>query len=219
MEKAILFIPANGKTQALPKCPTHAEMQAFVGGELEHVRILDRIEPLSNGEKFIYSSMYVDENGRLDENRPINKTATDLYRRNAREQIKRGTPEETFGPIEKMVIVGDVVYFEGYTVEEAEEAFLKAQGIKMSAKQIYKYEIAPANKGTTIMLKAGAIVRHFAWQNGVPHIWVEHNMDEKAEQPRTFAIFGTGHEIPLSAAYIGTISEGVFVWHLYQVFE
>lgn len=54
----------------------------------------------------------------------------------------------------------------------------------------------------------------------VPHIWAE--VDDSANtEIREFEVYGTGHIIkaePRKArAYVGTVFEGPFVWHIYEV--
>lgn len=54
----------------------------------------------------------------------------------------------------------------------------------------------------------------------VPHIWVEVDSDV-SEEIRTFEVYGTGHmikaELGKARAYVGTVFEGPFVWHIYEV--
>jgi hypothetical protein len=36
--------------------------------------------------------------------------------------------------------------------------------------------------------------------------------------PRVFQVFGTGHDLPLTAAYLGTVQQpSPFVWHLVEL--
>lgn len=57
---------------------------------------------------------------------------------------------------------------------------------------------------------------------GDPALWVELDSDaEKVE--RTFAIYGTGHDINSAFGcqpplHVGSVIHGVFVWHVYEVF-
>lgn len=48
--------------------------------------------------------------------------------------------------------------------------------------------------------------------------WAE-NYSENLSVKRWFRVFGTGHEVPVNAIYIGTASRtpAGLVWHLYEV--
>src|SRR3954454_17749208 len=83
MSKQIVVIKANGETYNLEKSPSLKQMQEIVGGHVEHVRVLDRIE--KNG-RLVHTSMYVNETGMLD-GLPRNQTATEIYQRNVRAQF------------------------------------------------------------------------------------------------------------------------------------
>lgn len=54
------------------------------------------------------------------------------------------------------------------------------------------------------------------YQDGVPCLWVEVRHQAESAEHR-FRWFGTGHPIPDDALYVGTLQEGPFVWHLYEV--
>jgi hypothetical protein len=135
-DKKILVLKADGTTTELTKKPTLKEMQRIVGGYIEFVRVLDHIE---NG-KGVYATMYVNEDG-LSQNLPRNENATKIYQRNtrlafpdaenpfleARKQMeKRISPGAVFinlVPDEYELdpyVVGDAIFFQGYTVEEAD---------------------------------------------------------------------------------------------------
>jgi hypothetical protein len=79
---------------------------------------------------------------------------------------------------------------------------------------IYKYKVEIRDK-QNIELPIGAVIRHFAFVGLEAYIWVE--LDTKAETREiTLYIYGTGHSIKYSLAYIGTaINPYGFVWHLY----
>lgn len=117
MSKCIEIIKATGETTVMQGAPTLEKLQQAVGGWVEHVRVLDRIEV----GIFIYTSMYVHEEGRLN-GLPVNPKATEIYHRNMKAQA--AIYGVSLPPLEP--IVGDVVFFRGYTVEEAEEIYLRA---------------------------------------------------------------------------------------------
>jgi hypothetical protein len=119
-------------------------MQAIVGGLIEHVRVLDRIE---NG-RFVYTSMFVSDTGLID-GLPRNQKASEVYQRNIRAAYPQsenpfreahenwkasipddftlidGRPEEakTDEYTDSPWICGPAILFDGYTCEEADEAF------------------------------------------------------------------------------------------------
>ena len=82
-------------------------------------------------------------------------------------------------------------------------------------KVIYKYKIDSTL--TKLELPETAIVRAFMKQQDDYCIWVELDPSDK-KVIRTFISIGTGQSFPSDcAAYCGTIQDGNFVWHLYEV--
>lgn len=143
--KRILVIEADGSERELTSVPNLKEMQKIVGGLIEHVTVLDRRDDQGN---FIYTSMYINEGGLLD-GLPRNEKATAIYQRNIRaaypddpnpfktaeEESKRQAEASgmtiidarTEGYSDDPHIVGPVIFFEGWTREEAEEAYLEVR--------------------------------------------------------------------------------------------
>lgn len=148
MQKKILILKADGTVLPFTGRVTLKSLQAAVGGMVEHVRVLDRIE--GEDQRFIYTTMYVNEEGLLN-GLPRNSKATEIYQRNIRAQYPRSEHpfKEAQERIRKMAeargaafvldlipdsakvagyeedpyIVGDVVFFRGYTCEEADELY------------------------------------------------------------------------------------------------
>ena len=58
---------------------------------------------------------------------------------------------------------------------------------------------------------------HVAMQDGVPTLWAEVSPGSDTTRDFNFQWFGTGHDIPGSAMYVGTVQDGAFVFHLYEV--
>jgi hypothetical protein len=130
--KRIVLLAPDGTETILDRPPTFPEMQAMVGGYVEHVRILRADLP-----GFTYTSMFVNEEG-LRLGLPRNARATDLYLANVRRQfpgaadpyaeatdaMKRraaamgaffvSTVSEDYEP----GILGPAVWFDGYTERE-----------------------------------------------------------------------------------------------------
>lgn len=92
----------------------------------------------------------------------------------------------------------------------------------MMARYIYKYQV-PINGQTQLLLDEGVeilsvllqydeqyledvIVFYAYCTDGVPN-----------GKPRTFEVFGTGHEIPENAVHRGSAKDGVYVWHLMEL--
>jgi hypothetical protein len=53
-------------------------------------------------------------------------------------------------------------------------------------------------------------------QHGHVCLWAK-VAPENVKKPRRIHIVGTGHEVPKGAfGYIGTVQQGVFVWHIFE---
>lgn len=140
MPKRIVVISPDGSESELDAVPGLAEMQRLVGGDIEHVRVLDRIEP--RGAR-IYTSMFVNETGLID-GLPRNERATAVYQRNVRTAYPgvahpfRKASEEWLRELRGAVVVdatpdvpgyaddpwisGTAILFEGWTCEEVDAA-------------------------------------------------------------------------------------------------
>lgn len=80
-------------------------------------------------------------------------------------------------------------------------------------KTIYKYGLGE------VQLPKGAKILTVSHQNGNFVMWAEVDT-ERVPEHRTFVVFGTGWEMPdVKMSYVGTIFEGAFVWHVYEVLE
>ncbi len=141
--KRIIVMKADGTITELAKAPTLAEMQKIVGGYVEHVAVMDRVDD-DTGE-IITTSMFVNEEGLLT-GLPRNDGATRVYQRLTRHQFpdaanpfraakdemrKRNdrmgwTTIEGTEPIDGYNddpwIAGDAILFGGYTIKQAEKA-------------------------------------------------------------------------------------------------
>jgi hypothetical protein len=85
------------------------------------------------------------------------------------------------------------------------------------ASVVWKYELNLFGRLTTLELPAGAVITHFAVQGRRPCIWAHVNPDSSETEVRGFQIFGTGHPIPPGAKHVGTVLDGDFVWHAFEV--
>jgi hypothetical protein len=55
-------------------------------------------------------------------------------------------------------------------------------------------------------------------QDDVPCMWIYIDTDLEVEK-RKFEIYGTGHVVEDGRVYRGTFFQGMFVWHVFEVFE
>ena len=65
-------------------------------------------------------------------------------------------------------------------------------------------------------LPVGATVVAFQMQNGTPCLWADVET-AAAPETRVFKIFGTGHQVPEGAIYVGTLQDGDLVWHCFEL--
>lgn len=151
--KQIRVIRPDGTGHVLDFAPTSAMLGEIVGGYIEIVQCLDRVED----GKGVYCPMVINEEGLLMD-LPRNEEATKLYQNNVRTRYA-GHPnpfeqarldheaemqERGFVVIDgnkhlpnwnpdDPAIVGTVVYFQGYTVEEMDDAITEAGKVDADA--------------------------------------------------------------------------------------
>jgi hypothetical protein len=74
---------------------------------------------------------------------------------------------------------------------------------------------------TNLLLPVGAEVLCFDYQREEPYLWIRHvqnpTQPSVAKETRTFQIVGTGWEFPLPKQHIGTVQQGPYVWHCFEV--
>lgn len=86
----------------------------------------------------------------------------------------------------------------------------------MSARML-KYRISAGQEQTTVAMRSPSTIRAISVQR--PReicLWAE----GRAESPvtmRTFEVVPTGGDIPDPGSYVGTVFDGPFVWHVYEV--
>ena len=81
-------------------------------------------------------------------------------------------------------------------------------------KTIYKH---PVTEKFHVDMTAEGKVVHVENQDGKPMMWFEVTGHTTTLKRRHFEVFGTGHQIPDDAIYIGTWQGPPYVWHLYEV--
>lgn len=82
---------------------------------------------------------------------------------------------------------------------------------------IYRYSV-PVDLRAHIVELTGEILSVGCRDPRFVEFWAEH--DEAVQEiSRTFQVFGTGHDLPHDARYVGTAvtPNEVFVWHLYEL--
>lgn len=85
-------------------------------------------------------------------------------------------------------------------------------------------ELMTAGKRTVYKIKLEPIFQqkiqkywkmlHFAYQNNIPHVWVEVDPSQDFETVEC-CIVGTGFPIPAGFKYLNTIFKDSLVWHFY----
>lgn len=79
-------------------------------------------------------------------------------------------------------------------------------------KAIWKF---PMGMATTHEMPEGAEFLHLAKQGEEVCAWFL-LVPENKKEVRKFRLYGTGHEIPMSERYLGTVHSPLFVWHLFE---
>lgn len=81
--------------------------------------------------------------------------------------------------------------------------------------QIFKYEL-PVKDLVAVPMPKGAKVITAQVQRGAVTLWAEVDPDAPRVE-RRFRIVGTGHPFePIGLSYIGTVQNGLLVWHVYE---
>lgn len=86
-------------------------------------------------------------------------------------------------------------------------------------KTVYKYKI-PLGVSVSVILPVGAKPVFTAVQEDEPTLWFEHSVHGMFKtEMRRFKVFGTGMDIPDKWNHVGSCTDGVFVWHVYEFTE
>ena len=84
-------------------------------------------------------------------------------------------------------------------------------------KRIFKWALTPGSTG--LHMPAGAKVLTVQMQGGQPQLWARVDPKQPKEW-RTFAVYGTGHQIPddRRLEYVATfqMDDGALVWHVFE---
>lgn len=91
----------------------------------------------------------------------------------------------------------------------------------MSERRMLKYPLFDMGKVTddsvTIEAPWPTDSQHLAMQGTRIMLWALAG-DGLPTQKRTFLVFGTGHVIVGELAYVGTVSDRSFIWHVFEKF-
>lgn len=83
-------------------------------------------------------------------------------------------------------------------------------------KIVWKFRINGQGSQIQVQMPRDAKILYFAQQDGQLTIWAEVDPEATMEW-RALQIVGTGHSVPHEGKYIGSLQDGVFVWHLYDL--
>ena len=85
-----------------------------------------------------------------------------------------------------------------------------------TSRVVHKYAVPIKLQAIEIELPAKTSkVVHLDLQEGLPHIWVEHDKHPVHRVKRHFAWSGTGHLLRPGWEHVGTVLIDSLVWHLY----
>ena len=86
------------------------------------------------------------------------------------------------------------------------------------SRSIWKFKLDASQ--VSRFMPVGAKVLTAQMQGGVVTLWADVDPDAQQEE-RHFRVFGTGWNMPremgYSDVYIGTVQDGDFVWHVYEL--
>ena len=86
----------------------------------------------------------------------------------------------------------------------------------MSARML-KYLISSrTSMQVDVLMNEGAVIRAVGMQDDAIHAWAENPDGEPLTVTRTFRVIGTGWDVP-DGTYLGTVFDGPYVWHVYEV--
>lgn len=80
-------------------------------------------------------------------------------------------------------------------------------------KKIFKYPLEIKNQ-QEISMPFGAVILTVQLQHDEICIWAKVNPANSPENVTVYVV-GTGHEIPDGTAYIGSVQQGPWVWHIF----
>lgn len=85
-------------------------------------------------------------------------------------------------------------------------------------KTIHKYIMPSPGTSVEIEVPYGAVFGRVEMFNGNICMWAEVSLDQQRRTLVEFTTMGTGWAVDDSFAWIGTVTDGPFVWHVYMRF-
>ena len=84
---------------------------------------------------------------------------------------------------------------------------------------MFKYLISSAtSQQVAVLMREGVIIRAVGIQGHRIYVWGETPVHAVAPTvTRTFRTIGTGDDVPDVGDYLGTVFDGPYVWHVYEV--
>jgi hypothetical protein len=93
------------------------------------------------------------------------------------------------------------------------------QGGGVVSAKMFKYLISSGTSmQVDVLMCEGAVIRAVGMQDDAIHAWAETPVDgDPFTVTRTFRVIGTGWPVPDPGTYLGTVFDGPYVWHVYEV--
>ncbi len=87
----------------------------------------------------------------------------------------------------------------------------------MSTRRLLKYQITSnMSQQVDVLMPCHAVIRAVGIQDGRIFAWAEAEGTGGAST-RTFCVIPTGGNVPYAGTYLGTVFDGLYVWHMYEV--
>jgi triacylglycerol esterase/lipase EstA (alpha/beta hydrolase family) len=85
--------------------------------------------------------------------------------------------------------------------------------------RMLKYRISSNDSAQVVVLtREGAVIRAVGMQGGEIYAWAETPVQANPlTDTRTFRVVPTGGDLPDPGAFVGTVFDGPFVWHVYEM--
>lgn len=87
---------------------------------------------------------------------------------------------------------------------------------------MWKFVFEPENSNVLqIQVPIGSRARFVGLDpaTGNPAVWVHIKQHDAAREEKAFFIYGTGHRINAFTDYVGSVIQGQFVWHIFEVLQ
>jgi len=83
--------------------------------------------------------------------------------------------------------------------------------------RMLKYKISSDTSDQVgVLMPARAVIRAVGMENHAICAWAETPGGDPLTVTRTFRVIGTGRYLP-DGTYLGTVFQGPYVWHVYEV--